>query len=50
MTTLRLENFSTSRKHSMDYVTVDGIILMTGYLNKRAWYHLVLQNKKSKQK
>ena len=45
-----MTDFSISRKHRMDYVTVDGIILRTGYSNERAWYHLVLQNKKSKQK
>ena len=33
-----MTDFSTSRKHSMDYVTVDGVILRTGYSNKRDWY------------
>ncbi|HEY7080151.1 MAG TPA: hypothetical protein VH500_10645 [Nitrososphaeraceae archaeon] len=33
-----VRDFSASRKHSMDYVTVDGVILRTGYSNKRDWY------------
>jgi hypothetical protein len=33
-----MTDFSTSRKHSIDYVTVDGVILRTGYSNKRDWY------------
>jgi hypothetical protein len=33
-----MTDFSTSRKHSMDYVTVNGVILRTGYSNKRDWY------------
>src|SRR4051794_13201502 len=33
-----MTDFSTSRKHSMDYITVDGVILRTGYSNKRDWY------------
>lgn len=33
----------TSRKHSMDYVTVDGVILRTGYSNKRNWYLVCLR-------
>jgi hypothetical protein len=36
---------SISKKHSMDYITVDGVILRTGYSKRRDWY-LVLQNKK----
>ena len=31
---------STSRKHSMDYFTVDGVSLRTGYQDKRYWYLL----------
>ena len=30
----------SSRKHSMDYVTADGVILRTGYANKSDWYLL----------
>jgi hypothetical protein len=30
----------TSRKHGMDYFTVDGVILRTGYKNMRDWYLL----------
>jgi hypothetical protein len=33
-----LNHTFTSRKLSMDYVTVDGVILRTGYSNKRDWY------------
>ncbi len=33
----------TSRKHSMDYFTVDGVILRTGYKNKRDWYLLPIR-------
>lgn len=33
-----LHDTFTSRKHSMDYVTVDGVILRTGYSNKLEWY------------
>ena len=32
------DDYSTSRKHSMDYVTADGITLRTGYSNKLLWY------------
>jgi hypothetical protein len=33
----------TSRKHSMDYFTVDGVILRTGYSDKRDWYLLAIR-------
>ena len=33
----------TSRKHSMDYFTVDGVILRTGYSNKYMWYLLCIR-------
>jgi len=33
----------TSSKHSMDYVTEQGIILRTGYKNKRDWYLLPIR-------
>jgi hypothetical protein len=33
----------TSRKHSMDYFTVDGVILRTGYSHKFMWYLLCLR-------
>lgn len=33
----------TSRKHGMDYFTVDGVILRTGYKNKRDWYLLPIR-------
>lgn len=33
-----MTEFSTFRKHSVDYVTTDGVILRTGYSNKRDWY------------
>ncbi len=33
----------TSRKHSMDYFTVDGVTLRTGYKNKRDWYLLPIR-------
>jgi len=34
---------STSRKHSMDYLTKDGFILRTGYSDKRDWYLLPIK-------
>lgn len=37
------EDVFTSRKHSMDYFTVDGVILRTGYQNKRDWYLLPIR-------
>ena len=33
-----MTEFSTFRKHSVDYVTTDGVILRTGYSNKCDWY------------
>ena len=33
----------TSRKHGMDYFTVDGLVLRTGYKNKRDWYLLPIR-------
>ena len=33
----------TSRKHSMDYFTVESVILRTGYKNKRDWYLLPIR-------
>lgn len=33
----------SSRKHSMDYVTVDGVILRTGYAIKSDWYLLLIK-------
>ena len=33
----------SSIKHSMDYVTVNGVILRTGYANKSDWYLLVIK-------
>ena len=33
----------SSRKHSMDYVTVDGVILRTGYADKKDWYLLCIK-------
>ena len=45
-----MTDFSISRKHRMDYVTVDGIILRTGYSNKRAWYHLCITKQKEQTK
>jgi hypothetical protein len=33
----------SSRKHSMDYVTVNGIILRTGYADKKDWYLLCIK-------
>ena len=37
------EDIFSSRKHSMDYFTVDGVILRTGYSNKRDWYVLCIR-------
>jgi hypothetical protein len=37
------EEIFTYRKHSMDYFTVDGVTLRTGYSNKRDWYLLCLR-------
>jgi hypothetical protein len=34
---------STSRKHSVDYFTNDGLILRTGYSNILDWYILPLK-------
>lgn len=34
---------STSRKHSMDYFTVDGVVLRTGYADKKYWYLVPLR-------
>ena len=33
----------SSRKHSMDYVTVNGVVLRTGYANKADWYLLCIK-------
>jgi hypothetical protein len=33
----------SSKKHSMDYVTVDGVVLRTGYANKSYWYLLLIK-------
>jgi hypothetical protein len=33
----------TSRKHSMDYFTADGVTLRTGYKNKVDWYLLPIR-------
>lgn len=33
----------SSRKHSMDYVTVNGVILRTGYVDKKDWYLLPIK-------
>jgi hypothetical protein len=34
---------STYRKHSMDYFTEDGVILRTGFSNKRDWFLLCIR-------
>src|SRR5919106_3476807 len=34
---------STSRKHSVDYFTKDGLILRTGYSDQRDWYLLPIK-------
>lgn len=33
----------SSKKHSMDYVTVDGIVLRTGHADKKYWYLLCIK-------
>ena len=33
----------SSRKHSMEYVTVDGVKLRTGYYDKKDWYFLCIK-------
>jgi hypothetical protein len=33
----------SSKKHSIDYVTVNGVILRTGYANKIYWYLLLIK-------
>jgi hypothetical protein len=33
----------SSRKHSMDYATLNGVILRTGYANKIDWYLLLIK-------
>src|SRR5205823_10045523 len=33
----------SSRKHSMDYVTFDGVKLRTGYADKKYWYILTVK-------
>jgi hypothetical protein len=33
----------SSKKHSMDYVTVDGVVQRTGYANKTEWYLLLIK-------
>lgn len=38
-----MTDFSTSRKHSMDYVTADGITLRTGYSDKPLWYLVAIR-------
>ena len=37
------KEISTSRKHSMDYFTTEGVILRTGYKNKLDWYLLPIR-------
>jgi hypothetical protein len=37
------EEIFSSQKSSMDYVTVQGVILRTGYHNKRDWYLLCIK-------
>jgi hypothetical protein len=37
------EEIFSSRRHLMDYVTVDGIIKRTGYTDKKDWYLLVIK-------
>jgi hypothetical protein len=37
------EEVFSSRRHLMDYVTVDGIIKRTGYTDKKDWYLLVIK-------
>jgi len=37
------QDIFTSRKHLMDYFTVDGVVLRTGYENKRDWYLLPIK-------
>jgi hypothetical protein len=37
------EDIFTSRRHSMDYFIVDGVILRTGYSNKLLWYLLCIK-------
>jgi hypothetical protein len=37
------EDIFTSRKHTMDYFTPDGVMLRTGYKNKRDWYLLPIR-------
>src|SRR5215831_1284405 len=41
--TSKTRRFLSSRKHSMDYVTVDGVILRTGHAEKIIWYLLCLK-------
>src|SRR5215469_6498242 len=31
------------KKHSMDYFTINGVVLRTGYANKKYWYILVIK-------
>jgi hypothetical protein len=38
-----LSEISTSRKHSVDYFTKDGVILRTGYSDPRDWYLLSIK-------
>lgn len=38
-----IEDIFTYRKHSLDYFTVDGVILRTGYSNKRDWFLLCIR-------
>ena len=33
----------SSRRHSMDYVTADGVFLRTGHADKKTWYFLCLK-------
>jgi hypothetical protein len=33
----------SSKKHNMDYVTVNGVVLRTGYANKSYWYLLLIK-------
>lgn len=38
-----VEDIFTYRKHSIDYFTVDGVTLRTGYSNKQDWYLLCIR-------
>jgi hypothetical protein len=38
-----LSDIFSSRRHSMDYVTVNGVVLRTGYSDKSDWYLLLIK-------